>query len=513
MNKKIAIVAAALIGTAWYFFLAAKPINLATADLGRHLANGKWILSDPATFHKLITTNFYSATYPDFPFTNHHWATGLLFYAVHAVGGFVGLSLFNFGLQLAALALALWAAARRSGWIAAAAAGLIALPALSCRAEVRPENISYLFCTIYYVILSLQYNEARTDESAPFNEESPQRRTIYLLPALMLAWANLHIYFVFGFFILGCFLLQELFHRRPTARLWKVSALCFAASLVNPLGFRLLLEPFQIFQNYGYRIAENQSVLFFIRYGHAEAILLPYFVIAPFVVALAFAALRLKAKIPLSIALIAGVPLLMATLAIRNFPFFGILSIPFLAAAIGALGKAFPKAPAWLAGAVALTNVAYAAELSRLGTAPAGIGLVPGIENSAEFFRVHQLHGPIFNNFDIGGYLIYELFPDQRVFVDNRPEAYPASFFSDVYQPMQENEQSWKDESARYGFNAIYFFRLDMTPRAQEFLIRRVRDPEWVPVYADFATVIFLKNTPENQAVIQNFQLKRPTGG
>jgi len=73
----------------------------------------------------------------------------------------------------------------------------------------------------------------------------------------------------------------------------------------------------------------------------------------------------------------------------------------------------------------------------------------------------------------------------ENVFVDNRPEAYPPEFFQNEYIPMQQNDTIWKVEEQKYNFNAIWFYRLDMTPWAQQFLITRVSDPEWVPIFVD----------------------------
>jgi len=55
------------------------------------------------------------------------------------------------------------------------------------------------------------------------------------------------------------------------------------------------------------------------------------------------------------------------------------------------------------------------------------------------FFKENNLQGPIFNNYDIGGYLIFNLFPQEKVFVDNRPETYSSEFFQEDYIPMQED--------------------------------------------------------------------------
>ena len=121
------------------------------------------------------------------------------------------------------------------------------------------------------------------------------------------------------------------------------------------------------------------------------------------------------------------------------------------------------------------------------------LGLATGAEGMGEFIQKYKIGGPVFNNYDIGGYLIYYLYPRERVFVDNRPEAYPASFFRDEYIPMQESEEAWQKRLAKYNFQAIFFWWRDYTPWAQTFLKKRLEDPEWRQVYLDEYAVIFIR--------------------
>ena len=112
----------------------------------------------------------------------------------------------------------------------------------------------------------------------------------------------------------------------------------------------------------------------------------------------------------------------------------------------------------------------------------------------------------MFNNYDIGSYLIFHLFPHIRPFVDNRPESYSVRFFKDVYVPMQEDEKIWKRVDGQYNFNAIYFYRHDITPWAQPFLIRRLKDPAWIPVFVDNYCLILLKRNNKNKEIINKLQ-------
>jgi hypothetical protein len=134
---------------------------------------------------------------------------------------------------------------------------------------------------------------------------------------------------------------------------------------------------------------------------------------------------------------------------------------------------------------------------------------MPGVNISAEFFKYSGLKGPIFSNYDIGGYLIYHLAGQEKVFVDNRHEAFPWDFMQKVYIPMQEDDRVWHQQLAKYGFNVIYFYRHDLTNWGQAFMIARLQDPQWAPVFADGYTIIFARRASMDQGVIDRFELPK----
>lgn len=137
------------------------------------------------------------------------------------------------------------------------------------------------------------------------------------------------------------------------------------------------------------------------------------------------------------------------------------------------------------------------------------LGLIDGINGCGNFLRSNQIPGKIFNNYDFGGYLIFHLHDKEKVFVDNRPEAYSVAFFDSIYKPMQENELVWKQKSEEYGINLIVFYRHDNTPWAQPFLIGKAQDPKWVPIFVDQVSLVLIKNQESNRQWIEEFALPR----
>jgi len=501
-----------LVLLAAYGFLLAEPIHLATADLGRHLKNGQLFIENGV----IPKTNLYSYTFPDHPFLNHHWGSGVLFFWVHRLAGFPGLSVFFILLSLATFLLFFHVACAFSRFEVAAVASAIAIPLLATRIEIRPEVFSYFLCGIFFWILAHEKNRAIPSW------------TLFLLPFLEIAWVNLHIYFFMGVLLIGVFILEDFvayFSRRELQASGRLKGLLLVAVLtlcvcvLNPFGISGVLYPFNIWKDYGYLVAENRPIWLLekiIRYPPAFYFKVVFgWLVSGWVYAAVQAA---KGKGAISaVAVMLSVMLSVAGwLAPRNFVLFGYFVLPLSAAFFHGL---FPSKGSQGGGVPGIVSLMLVLVILSGGLAiqsgywrtrgPRGIGLKEGVEGSAQFFLKEGIQGPVLNNYDIGGYLIYELYPRQPVFVDNRPEAYPSSFFQEIYIPLQEREEKWHEEQEHYGFNCIFFGRHDLTPWGQRFLIQRVSDPAWAPVYVDDDAILFLRRGGPNESVIRQYELPK----
>lgn len=486
--------------SAYYALFLAHPINLMTADLGRHLKNGEILFQE----HRLVETNFYSYSHPDFPATNHHWASGALFYLVFQTSGFTGVHILFIGLSVLAFGLFLRLAWIRGSPLKTALLSLLVIPLLSQRAEVRPEVLSYLFAGIFFWILL----RAREREISP--------NWLWTLLAVEILWANSHIYFFLGPAITAAFLLEASLKKQwPRAKTLSLLLLgLFASTMLNPFGIKGAIAPFNIMQNYGYRLVENLPILEIQRLlpGNPNYLIFKL-VFALLVISYIFRILKNRRNFDWAMLFLAMGFSAMGWLMLRNLTVFGLFALVIISSNFGVIAGSGDANPAntelprpadgprgnkaWLSMAIA----AFALILALSGELKTffpqlhkyRLGLAPGIAQAARFFRDQNIQGPVFNNYDIGGYLIFELFPAQRVFVDNRPEAYPASFFQKEYIPMQEDENIWRQEFQKYNFQSIFFWRHDHTPWAQTFLKNRSSDPEWRRVYLDDYAVIYTR--------------------
>ena len=58
----------------------------------------------------------------------------------------------------------------------------------------------------------------------------------------------------------------------------------------------------------------------------------------------------------------------------------------------------------------------------------------------------------MFNNYNYGGYLIYEFYPDQKVFIDGRADMYGDEFIRE-YMNIYHGGANWKDLFEKYSID------------------------------------------------------------
>ncbi|PIQ68851.1 MAG: hypothetical protein COV91_02140 [Candidatus Taylorbacteria bacterium CG11_big_fil_rev_8_21_14_0_20_46_11] len=487
-----------------YGYFLSHQINLVTADLGRHIVNGVILSQEPAVFH----TNFYSYTNPNFEVLNHHFGSGVIFAGIWKLTGFVGVQLFFILLSLATLAFFILSGKKYAGWGTTGLIALLIVPLLGERTEIRPEVFTYFFSAVFFYLLS-RYRDDATSRAYRF---------LWILPILQILWVNTHIYFLLGPLLIGAFLLESIFLFRqrffPLLAVWGATVV---ATLINPFGIKAITATMTFFDNFGYKLAENQSVWFLENMGFRNPNYLLFKILFCLLVA-SFVARLIKHRGSFKLAnffVACGIGTL-ALIASRNMAIFGFFAIPIIAGNLSPFIQEHWKKRILMWGSVISCAVLFFALVFGIPKyfpywQAFGWGLLPDNNQSIQFIQGTGITGPIFNNYDIGGYLIFYLFPREKVFVDNRPEAYPASFFSDEYIPIQESTERWEQALLKYNFNTIIFAYHDATPWGQTFLKARINDSKWAPVYVDNRVLIFVRRTEKNRPIFERYELPKST--
>lgn len=476
------------------------PITSLSVDLGRHIKMGEVMWQ---TKH-IVTTNLFSYTYPDFPFINHHWLSEVIFYLLQSFLGLNSLIVLTTLCYFSCFLLLYLFLKNKVSLFSLAISTLLSIGILALRTDVRPEMFSMLFTTIFVICL-YQYRKLPS-------------ALIFILPFIEVAWVNLHIYFIVGPIIFGLFIFESILKRtmypkKSLLLLWVAFFCTCGATLLNPHGATGALYPFQVFNNYGLSIAENLDI-FSLDFPHS----IFFFVsIISFFFILLFSIKRAM-LIDWLLGIVFGI---LAITAIRNIALYAmIVIIPFarnldpLAITIWKMIQ--PKLPYKNMTLYSFCLLLLLFTISLYIPFPAkttgiGLGLDYGPQYAGDFYLANHLPANVYNNFDIGSYLDYILYPHQQTFVDGRPEAFPKSFFIDTYYNSEHDPRVFERITQHYNINTVVWDITDYTDESVTFLFHITRNPLWKFIYLDEHTAIFVKDTAQNQPVIKQYAMTEKT--
>jgi len=475
----LAIVAVLLFG--WFSTAVANP------DTWWHLETGRYVwqthhLPSPDPF--AFTAAAAKPAYPGeeivrrFNLT-HEWLAQAIFYLAWAAGGFPALILLRAAMLTAFCGLAgLLAFHRTGGFHRALAAALVTAAIAGSFAADRPFLFTYLLLAVTIYIL----------------ETAAGRRRLWLLPPIFLFWANCHGGYFLGWVALAAYSLAALIPGRAAPRaagrrtLWMASALAVLVSGANPNGFR---APWVAL---AYRSSPLQSSLW---EWHRPA-LWPPDLFAVVLFAAAAALFWNFRKVRLSDWILFAAFAAAALLAVRNTILIAWLG-PVLIASYVPIARAMPRWAELAAAALALAAAAAEIVSGSAFQLRAEEWLYP--QGAADFLLAHHIDGPMFNTYEHGGYLMWRLWPRQKVFIDGR--ALSDSLFHDyqriLYALPADVEKSGLELLDSYGIETIVVNGFEYGSGAVYLLPVALSGPQqtgWKLVYQDDQAMVFLRHPP-----------------
>lgn len=463
-------------------------------DLGRHLKLGE-IITQTSQVPKV---NLFSYTNEGFSFVNTHWLFEVFVYIWSITLG-VELLLV---LKVIIFLLSVWIILKiipNKNQVLLLPMGFIFLHVLRERLELRPEIFSFLFTASSYYILE------------KYLKGPP--RLIFLLPLIQLIWINTHIYFFVGLILQAIFLIHlsvQKLRVHPKGVNIKLPIIIFILSaifsLINPNGLAGVLYPLNVTKNYGYTIVENQTMFLLEKIQFRD----PNFWFVKFsagIIILSLIIALLKRQFEVKNILLSVSGLVLALMHVRSFPYLVFLSLPATLQNFGTIpwNGLTQKLAVGTVVILILESFFYLNGdyyRARDNQYQVGLKLVESGREALNFVLLKDLPAPIFNNFDIGSYILYRGYPKYQVFIDGRPEAYPAQFFSGVYIPSQSDYKNFKEIEKIYQFKTIIFSHTDQTPWGRNFLQNVVKDESWKPVYIDDFMLVLVRSD-----VLDNKQL------
>jgi hypothetical protein len=464
-----------LISFACVYYLSNASLLLGHYDLGWHLAAGDLIrdrgnipFQDPWSF-----------TLADKQWYNLSWLWDVIASVLFQYTGFGGLTFFVVACgafivgYLASVCLSSGASAI-AVCISVFSACLL-YPSFAAAPNIylaaSPNTATMLFCVVFY-------------------GQCLKRTKRFLLPVIMVLWANLHGGFLLGFLIVGIFCGAALLKRDwVNFKIYSFAAVgCFVATLVNPLGWH-------IYEGVATTLGHFVQTYITEWWSYFGNMTVPGS-IPGIIYILIFMALELRHKstrpIPLEARLLSWLFLFLGLYQFRYMAFFFIFSTVPLALHIDRL---LPKQ---------LND--FNVQRSLLAAGIVGVCALPLTfmqiepdlelpemlsEQDALYLQTHFSHARVLNNWNVGGILIFRTRGAVPMFVDGRAAtAYPDALLRDYFKlaELKIDETAWDAALEKYKIDAVLWVK------AHEGLRRFLVDKRgWKEDYAGLYESIYVK--------------------
>ena len=529
-------------------FLVTLPMltKIFTSDFGTHIAIGREIVQTRTVADK----EFLNYTSPGRYNPNGEWGFQTILYLVFSVGGVYGVSFLCWAVVFATFLLLHRAAVLRGAHPLLAVLAIFAFSGfLRIRIQPRPEIFTYLFIALTIFLFSEYFFGTR-------------KKLVYLFPPAVLVWANTHPTYLMAFLLCGAFVADRLVHaiwrkefRWDTLKTWIFPpVLVGLAGLIlcglNPHGYNAILTPLRLIAR-GTEGAGGSSILmsiseltpvkgtgFFIYYKAAAifaavSLLLGLvgrrvYLLDLFLFAIAFKGAWDSAR---AVSMM-GLFLSQGT-SLHLTGFFSRLS-EWFPAPIAEKTKLPPKekhrkkekaplpekpvpgrrrrslAPVVIASLAVFALIAFGATTLTFSFSQLeyGVGITEHKFSfaAAEFLRKNPVPGNMFNFFDIGGFLDWQLYPGALTFIDGR--TYNPDVFME-HQVVTGAMPGWERTIDKYGINYFVLKSMDSSGMILPIVPALANNPGWSLVFADGLFVVFVRNSPELQGYIKAHEIPK----
>jgi hypothetical protein len=255
-----------LLGFAGLFYFAVQiattPLVVVDPDIGWHLRAGQWIFENDA----VPTTDPFSLYGQGKPWVAYSWLFEIIVYGLVKTFGLAGLFVYTVSLSIA-ITTVLLLLIRKIEKNPVVAICLTFLAILAMGPVLQTPRPWLLTILLFIIELDVLITARQTGNY----------RNLLALPLLFAFWANLHIQFIYGLFVLGIFLIEPLIEEvlRPpftfnniksafNYRHWLILLACLFATLATPYHIHLYSAVFDIVNQTGaYRyVSELQAMSF-----------------------------------------------------------------------------------------------------------------------------------------------------------------------------------------------------------------------------------------------------------
>lgn len=473
----------------FFSFITADP------DLWGHIRFGKEILESNA----IPQIDIYSYTANGMRWINHEWVSEVLMYIIYNNFGSPGLLIGKTLIGLVIITFLSVICFNRK--IISPSYGVVFILSvfiISPGFMIRPQLMTFFCFTLFFLVIHY-YLERRIN-------------LLWALPLIMILWVNSHGGFIIGAGILPIIFVLEYLdchikkkdkgHLRNLI-IWTI--ITEASMLINPYGLNLLIFIHDTL-SLPREITEWEAVtlfdLSFLR-----------FKIFSICIILSFFIKRHKNRYwEIGIIIVA---MFYAFLHQRHTPILAIFAAPFLTEKLFELAGYLKNKEKILSTSsyailsifmVSIIGYQLFTTITKYKKYELNIIVNPNIYpvSAVRFLKTNNVKGNLLVPFDWGEYAIWKLYPDNRVSIDGRfRTVYPEEVIIDHFRSTK-NQEAWSALLDKYPTDIVLARRNPFS----ESMITEPSD-EWLYVYSDSISIIFLKKSEPMKDVVERFKTKK----
>jgi hypothetical protein len=471
------------------------------SDIFWHLAAGRELIAQK----HFIYTDPFAYTLASPRWIDLHWLFQLLMYGLYSAGGERILILFKLCV-VSGVAVLLCLTHRFSSRYVLFTAIISSFLFYKVRylIDIRPILITILCMAVYLFLF----------ESA---RQKKQRAILWLCVPLQIIWTNSQGLYMIGLFIIGAYWIESvallLRHKNNNAAMETALLLfCTASCLINPYGFAGVRLPFELFSritptaNNIYSLNISENVPLFSLTGFETGYRTPV-IITAVIACLLFIFNRKKIRIAQVILFIGF--LLLALSAVRNVLLYVIIVIPIIcyhAASLDICNR-FTTLPLTyrrffsLAGYIVVLTVLivpFFRHAAIVAAFPPHRALSPFRfpQKITELIKRNPIPGNMFNDMRYGGYLLWHLYPEKKVFIDTRLVIRPPEFFAE-YLAISDHPELFAAVAKKFNVTHAILPSALFT-RHLKLIQWLYKSDDWRLAFTDGASVLFVRNDMAN---------------
>ncbi|MDP8266678.1 MAG: hypothetical protein P9M07_07015 [Candidatus Aceula meridiana] len=484
-----------------------RPIE--TEDIWWHLSTGRWITQNLQVPHY----DLFSFTEKPIPWTFTQWLGSTIYYGAYSLGGLLGLRIFRLFLFMLMIGIFFFYAYRKIPYYMLLALVFLLALGLAARALLRPLAFNFIFIEIFLIIL---YSY----------KKDPKTKKLLLLLLCGALWSNLHLgSFIYGSLLISIFLFSEIlsffdsilkhqkkisqfFSEKKIKELLLLIPLFWLSFTFSPYGWEATLYPWKVFL--------LPKFINFYKFNNLVAEMLApnyLFTLSAYwfylTAGLAIIFVKLRKQKDLTDIFLLIFAIFFFLYSNRGSAFFSIISVFVITKCASDISlktswsryRFAPTANYAIAGFFLLllfiqgkfyveTNITkkfvFEKREENFLQSPYTIN---NPHRAVDFLKKNNISGKMFNNSELGGYVIWSSYPFIKPMVDGRQVH--QKIFQDYLTITFNYENFWQKGEEAHGYKiALLNLRGLQFEKIAKYLNSR---PDWQLVFIDGFSVAFVK--------------------